>query len=62
MDRLQTLINSLLECSDDSSKEEIISQLKNSSQNMIFHGSSVSNITIFFLVILIFIFVGVFIW
>lgn len=44
MDSLQVLINSLLECNDDSEKEKILSQLKNDSQNMIFHGSSVSNL------------------
>ena len=44
MDSLQTLINSLLECNDDLEKEKILSKLKNSSQNMIFHGSPVSNL------------------
>ena len=36
MDSLQVLINSLLECNDDSEKEKILSQLENSRQNMIF--------------------------
>ena len=43
MNNLQDLINSLLVC-DDNERENILNQIKDCSQNMIFHGSTISNL------------------
>lgn len=43
MENLQELINSLLVC-DDNERVNILNQIKSCSQNMIFHGSTISNL------------------
>lgn len=43
MENLQELINSLLACNDNE-RANILNQIKSSSQNMIFHGSTISDL------------------